>query len=65
MSEPVLLPLHRQLVIVTGGARGLGRDLVKAFLGEGARVVINYHTSANAAAELAALAPGKSIGGAG
>lgn len=61
MSEPVLLPLHQQLVLVTGGARGLGRDLVKAFLGEGARVVINYHTSADAAAELAALAPEKTL----
>jgi 3-oxoacyl-[acyl-carrier protein] reductase len=61
MSEPVLLPLHKQLVLVTGGARGLGRDLVKAFLGEGARVVINYHTSADAAAELAALAPEKAL----
>ncbi len=61
MSEPVLLPLHKQLVLVTGGARGLGRDLVKAFLGEGARVVINYHTSADAAAELAALTPEKAL----
>ncbi len=61
MSEPVLLPLHQQLVLVTGGARGLGRDLVKAFLGEGARVVINCHTSADAAAELAALAPEKTL----
>lgn len=61
MSEPVLLPFHKQLVLVTGGARGLGRDLVKAFLGEGARVVINYHTSADAAAELAALAPEKAL----
>ncbi len=61
MSEPVLLPLHKQLVLVTGGARGLGRDLVKAFLGEGARVVINYHTSADAAGELAALAPEKAL----
>lgn len=61
MSEPVFLPLYQQLVLVTGGARGLGRDLVKAFLGEGARVVINYHTSADAAAELAALAPEKAL----
>ena len=34
--------LNEQLVIVTGGARGLGAHITRAFLREGARVVINY-----------------------
>ncbi|MHA6803952.1 3-oxoacyl-ACP reductase [Salinifilum ghardaiensis] len=34
-----------QLVLVTGGGRGLGRSLVRAFAGQGARVVVNYRHS--------------------
>jgi len=50
-----------QLVLVTGGARGLGEHLVRAFLREGARVVINYFKSADAAAALAAEAPERAL----
>ncbi|MDX1265842.1 MAG: 3-oxoacyl-ACP reductase [Oceanisphaera sp.] len=53
--------LNEQLVLVTGGARGLGEHLVRAFLREGARVVINYLHSAEAAATLAAEAPGRAL----
>ncbi|MFP2769826.1 3-oxoacyl-ACP reductase [Oceanisphaera sp. KMM 10153] len=53
--------LNEQLVLVTGGARGLGEHLVRAFLREGARVVINYLHSAEAAAKLAAEAPGRAL----
>ena len=49
--------LNEQLVIVTGGARGLGAHITRAFLREGARVVINYLNSADAAGALAATAP--------
>ncbi|HHX34026.1 MAG TPA: SDR family NAD(P)-dependent oxidoreductase, partial [Gammaproteobacteria bacterium] len=49
--------LNQQLVLVTGAARGLGEHLVRAFLGEGARVVINYCNSAEAAQKLASEAP--------
>ena len=49
--------LDQQLVLVTGAARGLGEHLVRAFLGEGARVVINYCNSAEAAQRLANEAP--------
>ncbi|WP_420734446.1 3-oxoacyl-ACP reductase [Brevibacterium luteolum] len=47
------LPLNEQLVLVTGGGRGLGAALVKAFYREGAALVINYRYSADQAQELA------------
>ncbi len=53
------LRLDQQLVLITGAARGLGEHLVRAFLGEGARVVINYFNSAEAAQKLANEAPDK------
>lgn len=51
------LRLDQQLVLVTGGARGLGEHLVAAFLREGARVVVNYHRSSAAAKQLAERFP--------
>src|SRR5690554_69851 len=45
--------IDQQLVLITGAARGLGEHLVRAFLREGARVVINYCHSAEAAQKLA------------
>lgn len=39
------IPLNEHIVVVTGGARGLGASISRAFLGEGARVVIGYHGS--------------------
>lgn len=50
-------PIDEQIVLVTGGGRGLGEHLVRAFLREGARVVINYLNSKEAAENLAAEAP--------
>ena len=55
------LPLDQQVVVVTGGARGLGRAITEAFLREGARVVVNYHSSREAADELAAAHPGRAV----
>lgn len=49
------------MVLVTGGARGLGRLIAHAFLREGARVIINYHLSRDAAEQLAAQHPGRAI----
>ena len=45
--------LNDQVVLITGAARGLGRELAKAFVREGARVVINYYASEKQALELA------------
>lgn len=45
-----------QIVLVTGGSRGLGAAVVQAFLGEGARVVINYRNRSDLAGGLAASA---------
>lgn len=41
-----------QTVLVTGGARGIGKAVCRAFLEAGANVIINYNNSAAAAAEL-------------
>lgn len=65
MTSPVLphpvLPLDQQIVVVTGGARGLGAALTRAFLAQGARVVIDYLTSHDAAEALAAGHPGRAL----
>ncbi|MGO3209469.1 MAG: SDR family NAD(P)-dependent oxidoreductase, partial [Brachybacterium sp.] len=68
MTSPTLDPTSRtvpaiaeQVVLVTGGARGLGRALTEAFLREGARVVINHLTSEDAAHDLASRHPGRAV----
>ena len=50
-----------QVVIVTGGARGLGRRISEAFLREGARVAVNYLASRDPAEDLAAAHPGRAV----
>jgi len=55
------LGLPDQLVLVTGAGRGLGAHIARAFLREGARVVVNYLSSEQAARELAASAPGRAL----
>ena len=56
-SVDTALPIDRQIVLVTGGARGLGSHLVRSFLREGANVVINHKTSGKAAQGLADAHP--------
>lgn len=53
--------LNEQIVVVTGGARGLGREITESFLREGARVVVNYFGSEDAANEIAAASDGRAI----
>ena len=60
-AAPTAPQLSEQVVLVTGGARGLGRALTEAFLREGARVVIDHLASADAAEELAAAHPGRAL----
>lgn len=55
------LPINQQLVLVTGAGRGLGEHLARAFLREGACVVINYLHSEAAAQALAASAPERAL----
>ena len=45
--------LDGRVAIVTGGARGIGRDIVLRLAGAGCRIAINCHGSVDAAAELA------------
>jgi 3-oxoacyl-[acyl-carrier protein] reductase len=47
--------VSEQIVVVTGGARGLGAAITRAFAGQGARVVVNYHRSKDAAEALVGI----------
>lgn len=58
---PPSVPIAEQVVLVTGGARGLGASISRAFLREGARVVVNYHTSTEAAQALAAESSDRAV----
>lgn len=46
--------LNGKVAIVTGGSRGIGRAIALELAQRGARVVVNYHRSAEAAAEVVA-----------
>ena len=50
---PAALPFSDHAVLVTGGGRGLGAHIVRAVASQGARVVINYRNSGDAAQALA------------
>lgn len=58
---PATFALNQQIVLVTGAARGLGAAISRAFLREGARVVVNYFQSVDAARALVDAAPGQAL----
>jgi 3-oxoacyl-[acyl-carrier protein] reductase len=60
-NDSAALPIDEQVILVTGGGRGLGAHLVRAFLREGGRVVINYLNSAESAQALADQSGGRAI----
>lgn len=55
MSTPD--PLHGKVVVVTGGARGIGCAVVLAFAARGAHVTFCYRSDAAAAQEVVSAAP--------
>lgn len=61
MSDYTVIPLHEQLVLITGAARGLGVHLARAFASEGAQVIINYYQSHEAALQLAKELGGQAV----
>lgn len=60
MSNDALnVDINQQLVLVTGGARGLGEEITKSVLAHGGSVVINYYRSRERAQAIADAHPGK------
>lgn len=51
MTESITV-VHNQTVLVTGGARGIGRAIVERFALEGYNIAINYNSSEQRAKEL-------------
>ena len=54
MSNDALnMDINQQLVLVTGGARGLGEEITKSVLAHGGSVIINYYRSRERAQAIA------------
>lgn len=48
----MIIDISDKVIVVTGSSKGIGKELVKAFAQENAKVVINYSYSEDAAVEL-------------
>jgi NAD(P)-dependent dehydrogenase (short-subunit alcohol dehydrogenase family) len=54
--------LNDKVVVVTGGARGIGATMAKAFAGEGAKVVVTDITDPSATVEAITKVGGQALG---
>ncbi len=62
MSSKTVLDLTGKAALITGASRGIGRETALRFGLAGARVAVNYHRSAGAAAEVAeAIGAGRAV----
>lgn len=64
-SSSATLPLHGKIALITGSSRSIGASIAKRLARDGASVVINYKSNADAAnalvSEIHATTPGKAI----
>jgi NAD(P)-dependent dehydrogenase (short-subunit alcohol dehydrogenase family) len=53
-----MMDFTNKIVLVTGGSRGIGREIARQFAACGARIAIHYHQNRSAAEETLSLLPG-------